>query len=232
MLPHRVDDATKLILGRELWTAPTKLPPGSFVLDLGGGPGLFGAQLKTQNNHIISMDIKRDLLYIRPNVIQEGIEPVQGNALYLPFKNNSFDIILARAVLHHFPDHLDTAFKELHRILKSNGTILIEEPGHYNPLACIIRKTISTTSHESGEEPLIPSHLVKKTKTYFQVKEISYYYLLSYGLPNLAGLVSERFKGLIRKIARAVVRIDRRLLNHKFFQPFCGYVLIVAKKNY
>jgi len=36
MLQHRVDDATKEILGNELWTFPTKLPPGKLILDLGG----------------------------------------------------------------------------------------------------------------------------------------------------------------------------------------------------
>jgi len=231
MLQYRVDDKTKEILGNELWTAPSKfLSKSSCILDLGGGPGLFAAQLKTKDNLVVSIDSTRQTLFLG-NTIHPSIEPVCGDALHLPFKDSSFDTILIRAVLHHFPDQLNDAFYEIFRVLKPNGQILIEEPGHYNPLACIIRKTISTTSHESKEEPLIPSRLIKIVEQWFSITEVKYYYLLSYGTPNIVGLMPDRFKPALRKIVSALVRIDKKLVQFKLFYPLCGYLLIVCIKE-
>ena len=44
------------------------------------------------------------------------------DAAELPFDDESFDLVLGHAVLHHLPD-LDRAFAELHRVLKPGGTL-------------------------------------------------------------------------------------------------------------
>jgi SAM-dependent methyltransferase len=45
------------------------------------------------------------------------------DAAELPFDDESFDLVLGHAVLHHLPD-LDRAFAEFHRVLKPGGTLL------------------------------------------------------------------------------------------------------------
>ena len=59
MLQYKTDKQTFRIVGGELWTAPLLLlPPGmSTVLDLGGGSGNFGVQLKTTNNTVFNLDM-------------------------------------------------------------------------------------------------------------------------------------------------------------------------------
>lgn len=49
------------------------------------------------------------------------------------FRSNSFDIILILDALHHFPDSTDV-LKEIYRILKKGGTLIIFEPNPLNPL--------------------------------------------------------------------------------------------------
>ena len=51
------------------------------------------------------------------------VKTVSADAERLPFKDESFDLVLGHAVLHHIPD-LPTAFGELARVLAPGGTLL------------------------------------------------------------------------------------------------------------
>ncbi len=51
------------------------------------------------------------------------IEVVDSVAAPLPFADGTFDVVFARAVLHHIPD-LPDAMREFHRVLKPGGTFL------------------------------------------------------------------------------------------------------------
>jgi SAM-dependent methyltransferase len=50
------------------------------------------------------------------------VETAACDAAELPFDDESFDLVLGHAVLHHLPD-LDRAFAEFHRVLKPGGTL-------------------------------------------------------------------------------------------------------------
>jgi SAM-dependent methyltransferase len=51
------------------------------------------------------------------------VKTVSADAEHLPFKDESFDLVLGHAVLHHIPD-LATAFGELARVLAPGGTLM------------------------------------------------------------------------------------------------------------
>lgn len=44
-----------------------------------------------------------------------------------PFADNSFDIVITRYALHHFPAIKDT-FREISRVLKENGIFFLSDP--------------------------------------------------------------------------------------------------------
>ena len=44
-----------------------------------------------------------------------------------PFDDNSFDIVITRYALHHFPAIKDT-FQEVNRVLKKNGIFFLSNP--------------------------------------------------------------------------------------------------------
>lgn len=231
MLQYKLDNESLQILGDELWRKPLQLqlPANSYVIDLGGNTGKFALQLKTKTNTIVSIDINRSIMVGGDGKFLPDVEPIQGNILYLPFKDNSFDVVLARAILHHVPNNLDLAFKEIHRILKPGGQILIEEPGALNPIAYIIRKAFPTMSHEPGEQPIKTSVLEHKVNEYFVTTELKYYWLIAYSIPHMISRLPNKIKSPMRKILKIMVRMDKVLLKYKTFQPFCGYILIRGK---
>jgi ubiquinone/menaquinone biosynthesis C-methylase UbiE len=51
-----------------------------------------------------------------------GVRTVRADAESLPFADESFDLVLGHAVLHHLPD-LEAAFGEFHRVLAPGGMI-------------------------------------------------------------------------------------------------------------
>ena len=49
-----------------------------------------------------------------------------GLAEAIPFPNGTFDLVVSQLAIHHLPDDLkQSAFREMHRVLKSNGRCLI-----------------------------------------------------------------------------------------------------------
>lgn len=61
------------------------------------------------------------------NVIISNFNEKTGNAENLEFGNESFDLIIAKDVLHHIKD-IKKAFKEFKRVLSKNGKVLASEP--------------------------------------------------------------------------------------------------------
>lgn len=54
---------------------------------------------------------------------------------HLPFKNESFDAIFVSCVFHHIcPEFWDETLKELFRVLKKRGKLIIFEHNPYNPV--------------------------------------------------------------------------------------------------
>ena len=69
---------------------------------------------------------------LRPEWIVTDIRDCKGvdliaSAYSLPFKNESFDLIVGIDVLHHLSDR-STFYHEMHRVLSSQGAIVFREP--------------------------------------------------------------------------------------------------------
>src|SRR6202034_689908 len=52
-----------------------------------------------------------------------GVQTARADAESLPFADESFDLVLGHAVLHHLPN-LRRAFSEFHRVLRPGGRIV------------------------------------------------------------------------------------------------------------
>src|SRR5919202_4121372 len=112
--------------------------PGPFAraLEIGAGTGYFSLNL-VQDGVIgaaTCTDISPGMLEtLEGNARSLGldVETAACAAAELPFEDESFDLVLGHAVLHHLPD-LDRAFGEFHRVLKPGGTVLFAgEPSRY-----------------------------------------------------------------------------------------------------
>lgn len=54
---------------------------------------------------------------------------VQGDALRLPYPDNTFDAVTSYQVLPYFPGQEEAFFTEAHRVLKLGGTFLVDPIG-------------------------------------------------------------------------------------------------------
>jgi ubiquinone/menaquinone biosynthesis C-methylase UbiE len=105
-------------------------------LEIGSGTGYFSLNLLQLGaiQSLTATDISAGMLK-RLATTADGlgleVETVQTEAEELPFEDESFDLVLGHAVLHHIPD-LDKAFAEFRRVLRPGGAIAFGgEPSRY-----------------------------------------------------------------------------------------------------
>jgi len=96
---------------------------GEYCLDIGCGTGFFSQMLIQRDAKVISADFSRHALgYCKR--IGENLALVQCSAESMPFLSDSFKFVLALDIIEHLykPEKF---ISEIHRILKSEGQLLI-----------------------------------------------------------------------------------------------------------
>jgi demethylmenaquinone methyltransferase / 2-methoxy-6-polyprenyl-1,4-benzoquinol methylase len=106
--------------------------PGDSVLDIAGGSGdlskLFANKVGA-NGKVILTDINASMLAVgRDRMIDAGLSvpSSQCNAEQLPFADNTFDCVIVAFGLRNMT-HKDIALKEMQRVLKTGGRLLVLE---------------------------------------------------------------------------------------------------------
>ncbi len=107
------------------------------ALEIGSGTGYFSLNLVQLGaiERLTATDISPGMLQRLAATAEalgiEGVTTVETEAEVLPFEDESFDLVLGHAVLHHIPD-LDRAFAEFRRVLRPGGMIAFAgEPSRY-----------------------------------------------------------------------------------------------------
>lgn len=112
--------------------------PGHYprALEIGAGTGYFILNLMRAGlvDEGVATDISPGMLdVLSASAARLGLEvdTVACEASELPFEDESFDLVLGHAVLHHLPD-LDAAFREFRRVLRPGGVVTFcGEPSRY-----------------------------------------------------------------------------------------------------
>ena len=102
-----------------------ELPTGGRMLDAGGGTGRVSAAFSTMVGQLVVCDLSLAMLARARS--KNGLDPVNSVAENLPFADDIFDRILVVDAFHHFADQ-QRVVKELLRLLKPGGRMVIEEP--------------------------------------------------------------------------------------------------------
>lgn len=138
----------------------------------------------------------------------------KGSILKIPFKNNSFDFVFAHDVLHHinekeqkFTKHIE-ALREMKRVCKAGGKIIILEANRYNPLFYPHMVLLGKHNH------FTQSYLRKLVETLYTKPK--YFFFEAHFYPGKL----ERFFTLYEKIMESV----------PFLRPFIAYNLVIYKK--
>jgi len=144
------------------------------VLDVGCGHGLMliGVAKRLREGKAVGIDIwqKQDqagnsreatMLNVRLENVANRVDLVDGDARQLPFDDNAFDIVVSSWALHNIYDRggRDTAIREIARVLKPGGRILIIDIRHTGEYAKVLRQCKMAEVQRTGPNFLflIPS---------------------------------------------------------------------------
>ena len=123
----RDDMHLELILGY------IQVESGMRILDLGTGSGYLAFPFadKYKQVEVVGLDIVEKTLEENQRKAEltgiNNLRFVSYDGMDFPFDDNSFDIVITRYALHHFPAINDT-FREISRVLKKNGVFFLSDP--------------------------------------------------------------------------------------------------------
>jgi len=112
--------------------APLKeLKQDAHILNVGAGTGPVEYFLSRENKiykNFISSDISKNAISnIKYLNLNDNL--LICDAIALPFKDSSFDVVLFIGVLHHIPkEDFNKLFYEVQRVIKPNGFVIASEP--------------------------------------------------------------------------------------------------------
>lgn len=127
--------------------------PFERALEIGCGTGYFSLNLMQEGliSELVATDVSTGMLESLSATadtlgLGDRVETLQADAEELPFEDESFDLVLGHAVLHHIPD-LAKAFSEFKRVLRPGGAIVFcGEPSRYGDRLASVPKRVGAAS--------------------------------------------------------------------------------------
>lgn len=172
-------------LDHETWIRPAVQRLGDLqglrLLDYGCGHGMASVVLARRGARVTAFDLSAGYLEearARARANGVAIHCVQADGEALPFAAGTFDRVWGNAVLHHLD--LDTAAREVVRVLRPGGRAVFCEPWGENPLLRWARNHLPYSGKERtpDERPLGRQDLRRLRKVFAHV-EVRGFQLLS-----------------------------------------------------
>lgn len=155
---------------------------GADILEYGCGEDSYVDRLVEWGGRVTAIDISDEAVAAARDIAAErgflgSASFACMNAEDLTFPDNSFDLVVGRAILHHLD--LDRAYRSIARVLRPGGTAVFVEPLGHNPLINLYRRYTPHLRTED-EHPLLMRD-IEHAKRYFGEVELNYFTLLSMG---------------------------------------------------
>jgi ubiquinone/menaquinone biosynthesis C-methylase UbiE len=101
---------------------------GKRVLDIACGEGYGSNLLAASADHVTGVDIDQPTItHASKKYIRENLSFIQASVEKIPFEAATFDLVVSFETLEHTTEHVST-IKELKRVLKHGGLLLISTP--------------------------------------------------------------------------------------------------------
>jgi ubiquinone/menaquinone biosynthesis C-methylase UbiE len=122
------------------------LRPGEAVLDVACGTGIIAriaAERVGPTGIVAGLDLNAGMLEVARSVSASGgIEWYEGNAEAIPLPDESFDVVTCQMGLQFFADK-PAALREMLRVLKPGGRLLINVPGPTPDVFAILEQALA-----------------------------------------------------------------------------------------
>ena len=106
------------------------------VLEVGTGPGFFAILLCELGCDVTAVDLTPAMLEEakkNAGALADKINFIQGDAMNLPFEDESFDVVFSRNLTWNLP-HPDKAYDQWIRVLKAKGLMMVFDANWYTYL--------------------------------------------------------------------------------------------------
>jgi len=129
VLPPKVYPDVAFLFQRmtEVTVGKVEVNGGELVLDIGCGRAIDAVELAKRGGKCLGLEPSRKMLnHARQHIADNGQEVslAQGAGESLPFKTDSFDRVMCKGALDHFP-YPSKAIEEMARVLKPQGQAII-----------------------------------------------------------------------------------------------------------
>ena len=144
------------VLFQQYWNDEIMAAVGSVrgrVLDCGSGTGVLLPILSNRFEHVHAIDLSADMLRVavsREAQSNRRWALAVADAAWLPYSSEYFDCVVCRGSLHHMPN-LDAVLRELYRVLRPGGRLVISEPCNDAWLVRMARRWLYARSDKFDE---------------------------------------------------------------------------------
>lgn len=110
-----------------------KIEEGKIAADIGAGTGFITEGLIDKNVKVIAIDQSEEMLHLLKEKFSyyKNLDCIQGVGENIPIKDSSVDYVFANMFLHHV-ENPSIVIKEMQRILKSDGKLVITDLDKHN----------------------------------------------------------------------------------------------------
>ena len=148
---------------KELMREIASLPVRGRLLDVGGGTGRVASAIREFVDEVVLADVSIGMLARAP---RPALTPVCGVSERLPFPDSSFERVIMVDALHHVINHAKSA-REMFRVLKPGGVLIIEEPDIRTfgvKLIALAEKLLLMRSHFLAPDQIVKLFAAGETK--------------------------------------------------------------------
>lgn len=205
------------------------------VLDLGSGTGSdLSLYMAEHARSYTGIDLAQTAVDgLNAKLEQMGLtraKAIRGDILDSKLPDESFDVVYAAAVLHHFKD-VRVVAEELSRLLRPGGVVLSYDPLQTEPINAIARKIYRRNQDDRDWEWPFTRETVSALSEYFEITAaqgslgFSKFGLPFYFIPGLGRVA--------RFIAQTGMKLDQRFASKPGRGLWhCWHIAMVLKKTY
>lgn len=178
--------------------------------------------LRTRYNNVFGIDISFEI--VKAVCFKKDSEDgkyIVSDIRKSAFKDNSFDLIISNSTIDHFPE-LDSALKELYRILKPSGTLILALNNKLNIIFSSkmwFKRRLNIKDYSFGYSYSLDQMQSRVKKAGFTISDYTYLYFFP---PLLRFFIGER-RNIIREFGKKIARLyEIKMSSNNFLNKLCG----------